>query len=403
MVIYLKTFTRTFKTNFVRLCVIIALAAISQAIISGIGVLAPRMRIAIALIDSAHPNHLEYLNFLATGIQRISYVFPALFIVVTALVVYMTITRLVESERPLIGCFITQGYSRKQVIFKYMVFTFTGCLIGCILGLVLGYFAISPVLYPAIARQLSLPATSNLFPHFGLYSSILLLFFTLAVTFLASFKTVKEKPLNLFLPKTPKAGRKTFLESVPFVWNKLKFKHKSTLRNVFRFKVRLSMTVFSMLFSTTLVFCGISLAVSLRQTNPELIDLIENISTVLVIAAILLNTLVVYNITNINIEERKREIATLMVLGYKNAEVAGYIFREIFILTVFGVALGLPAGTGAMFLMFDYLRFGGMEHVAWYTWVVTAALAFSSLGLANLLLYKKLVSTDMNASLKTNE
>ena len=400
---YLKTVARTFKENIVRLCVIIALIAISTAIVTGLGALAPRLRRAAESLAEATPQRLGYIDFIADGIERISFVFPVFFVIVAALVVYMTVTRLVESERQQTGCLKTLGYSRLHIMAKYLCFVFTGCVAGCVIGIISGYYIVSPVLFAAVKNGLNVPNSGNIFPEIGLYAALFILFFTLAVTAFAAFRTAREKPANLFSGKAPKAGGKILLERIPFFWNVLKFKYKSTLRNIFRYKVRFFITVFSMLLSTALVFCGLALFFAMRQTNPDLNNTIQSISTIVVLAAVLLNTLVVYNITNINIEERKREIATLMVLGYRNIEVTGYVFREIFLLTVLGGLIGLPVGYGVMTFVFDYLRFGGIEHVKWYVWLITAVLALVSLALADLLLFRKLLKTDMHGSLKTNE
>ena len=163
------------------------------------------------------------------------------------------------------------------------------------------------------------------------------------------------------------------------------------------------MTVFSMAFSTALVFCGMALAFSLEHAAPEMMDSIRPISTIIVLAAIFLNAMVIYNITSINIDERKREIATLKVLGYKNVEVCGYVFREIFLLTIIGVAAGLPIGFATMGFFFDYLEFGGTEYIYWYVWLITTILSFTALALADLLLFRKIHQIDMNTSLKVVE
>jgi len=113
--------------------------------------------------------------------------------------------------------------------------------------------------------------------------------------------------------------------------------------------------------------------------------------------------MVIYNITNINIDERKREIATLKVLGYRPLEVCGYVFREIFLLTIIGVAFGLPAGYFVMDFFFQYLEFGGIQYVNWYVWIITLVLSFVSLAMADLLLFKKIHKIDMNTSLKVVE
>jgi len=168
--------------------------------------------------------------------------------------------------------------------------------------------------------------------------------------------------------------------------------------------MRFFVTIFTVIFATALVFCGMGLSFGLQYTTtPEIMETIRPISSVIVIAAVILNALVIYNITNINIEERRREIATLRVLGYHSGEVSSYIFREIFILTLVGIIIGLPVGYHFMDYIFSYLGFGDIEFVGWFVWLIVAILSFSSLAIANLLLFRKIQSIDMNSSLKIAE
>jgi putative ABC transport system permease protein len=397
---YLKTLTRTFKANFVRLCVITGLTAISMAIVTGIGVLAPRIRNAVDLAVGVPPESLGYANFIADGVERISFAFPVFFVIVAMLVVYMTVTRLIESERAQTGCFVTLGYSRGHIVFRYLCFVLAGVALGCVLGILLGFYVVSPILFDAIKEFFHLPAAANIFPYFGIGTSGIMLGFAFIITFWSAWRAASVTPAAIMQGKSPVAGGRILFEKMPFFWNRLPDKYKSTMRNIFRYKVRFFLTVFSVLLGTALVFCGLALAFALDKTDPTLNDTIRPISAIIVVAAILLNLLVVYNITNINIEERKREIATLMVLGYRNFEITGYIFREIFVLTLLGVVIGVPAGYGIMYFLFDYLKFGGIQYVDWYVWFITAGFALMSLAIVDLLLFRKIHKTDMNGALK---
>ena len=128
--------------------------------------------------------------------------------------------------------------------------------------------------------------------------------------------------------------------------------------------------------------------------------------TVLVISAGGLAAIVLYNLTNINIDERRREIATLRVLGYRKGEVAGYIYRESAILTLFGALLGLLLG----FLLHIFITsrvnsvsmmlgraIGGLS----YLWAFLLTVAFAAVVYAFMLI--KLNRINMADSLKSNE
>ena len=379
--------------------------------VTGIGSVADRVREATAILRArgetmsprGGPVPLEFIEMQAEGIERISMVFPLFFIAVTGLVVFMTITRMIESERGQIGTLKTLGYRQDQIVAKYVFFTLIASVIGVALGIVVGHFGVAEVIVRSITNNYGIPHVSGSTPFVGLVSVLTLIGFCLAVTGFTALHTVRQNPAKLLVGKAPKIGGKILLERIPFLWKPLPFRYKSSLRNIFRYRVRFFMTVFSMAFSTALVFCGIALAFSLEHAAPEMMDSIRPISTIIVLAAIFLNAMVIYNITSINIDERNREIATLKVLGYKNFEVCGYVFREIFLLTIIGVAAGLPIGFLAMGFFFDYLQFGGTQYIYWYVWFITTVLSFTALALADLLLFRKIHKIDMNTSLKVVE
>ena len=198
-----------------------------------------------------------------------------------------------------------------------------------------------------------------------------------------------------------KKGKKVLLERVKFLWNRLSFKYKSTLRNIFLFKSRFFMTVLSVIGATVLVFAGFGL-LDCTQNIENGISLVT-VSIALIAFSALLCALVIYNITNINVSERNREIATLMVLGYKNNEVTGYIFREIYIMSAIGAILGLPLGILFLQFVFYLIDFGSLSEIHWWTYLIAPIVTMLFSFLSTFFLYRKIVKTDMNASLKILE
>ena len=402
---YLTVVIRIVSKNLLRLLVIVALTAVSTALVTGIGTLGPRMHSAIdAQIEAgANPMMLALVRGTADGIERIAAVFPTLFSLVVALVVFMTITRLVESERSQIGCLKSLGYSHHQIVNSYIPFTAFGCVLGSGIGLALGYWFVGPLIYAIIKDNFNLSDGDPIIPWIGIITAVGLIALMMLITIIAANTTARTKPTLLFVRKPPPAGRKLFLERFPVIWSRISYRHKSTIRNIVRYRIRFVLTVFSMLLSTVIVYAGLALRTAISESQPELDDTMGPIALLLIVAAICINTLVVYNITNINIEERIREIATLKVLGYRPLEVAGYVFREIAWLALIGMLLGLPAGWFLMGFIFDFLEFGGLEYVANWVWAATLGLSLATLLLADALLYRRLVGVDMNTSLKTIE
>ena len=168
------------------------------------------------------------------------------------------------------------------------------------------------------------------------------------------------------------------------------------------------MTVISVAGSTALVFAGFGLY-DLSQ-HPEATGLpggmaesFALISFVVILFAAALCVLVVYNLTNMNIGERKREIATLKVLGYRAGEVAGYIYREVFIMALLGIVFGIPLGYGLLYFVFAYMDFGTMSVVQWQSYLYSVLLVVVFVALVDLLLARKIRKIDMNSSLKSVE
>ena len=132
-------------------------------------------------------------------------------------------------------------------------------------------------------------------------------------------------------------------------------------------------------------------------------DSFSLISVVIIAFAAILCILVIFNITNMNIGERKREIATLRVLGYQQSEVSLYIYREINITTMLGVLLGIPLGYLLLNFLFEFLEFGNIKNVNWYYYGITVVMSVVFVLVAEILLNKKIHKVAMNGSLKSNE
>lgn len=337
----------------------------------------------------------------AKKVGLISIVFAAFFILVTMLVVYSNMSRLFDEERGRIACLKTLGYSNFAVIFKYLLFVLLGTAIGGLLAIPV-VIAVTSLLYTAFGKRFAMPpfpSTPNLVYYAVAF--VLIVVGMIFLTYYTGMKLSKSKPVSLLTPKAPKAGKRVILERITPIWNRLSFKYKSTVRNVLLFKSRFLMTVISIMGSTVLVFAGLGLMdCSFKGSGTAAI---LGIAAVLVVFSAALCGLVIYNLTDINVSERRREIATLMVLGYHDREVGGYIFREIYIMSAIGAVLGVPAGVGFMAFLFSMIKFGSIGDINWWTYMLAPAVTMFFAFLSTLLLRRKILKTDMNASLKTLE
>ena len=338
----------------------------------------------------------------ADKVMDIGLVLMVAFLFVTALVVLSNMTRLMEEERPQIACLKTLGYNNFKIIFKYFLFAMLATGIGgggsYFVGLGLAYLICYVFNYsfsmPPISSQIALP--------FFLIVLSVIIITTLGATFIAGVKMTGETPAELLRPKPPRAGKKVFLERIPIIWNRFSFKYKSTMRNVLRYLPRFIMTVVSVAVSTALVLAGFALldiCIFGGLNAPS----VMGIAFVVIVFAGLLTAVVIYTLTNINISERNRELATLKVLGYHDKEVSGYIYREVYIDTAVGILFGYPLSTLIMMLLFYIMGMGTIGGVTWFWWLAAPFIVFLFTYIVTLMLKPKIRKIDMNESLKAIE
>ena len=145
---------------------------------------------------------------------------------------------------------------------------------------------------------------------------------------------------------------------------------------------------------------------SLQKNFKDMIKSISYIVVVLVISAACLAFVVLYNLSNVNISERKREIATIKVLGFTRKEVDAYINRETILLTIFGSLIGLGIGVGLHHLIMnlaemDDIMFG--RTINSISYVISFVMTIGFNAIINLFMHRKLNKIQMVESLKAVE
>ena len=134
-------------------------------------------------------------------------------------------TRMVDEERSQVACLETLGYSAFKIIFKYLLFAFIATSIGGFFAYFVG-FGISWLVYVVFGYSFFMPAmTAFTAPIFYVISLAAIIIGTLVATGISGVHMTREAPANLLRPKAPKAGRKVFLEKIPFIWNRPSFKY----------------------------------------------------------------------------------------------------------------------------------------------------------------------------------
>ena len=335
----------------------------------------------------------------ADKVRGIGNILMLIFIAVSLLVVLSSMMRLMEEERAQIACLKTIGYFPSMIVIKYILFALVALVVGCGVGFFVGY-GVSWLMCYVFSYGYDMPPISIVVKPIYYFLSIgVISIITLVAIFILGMHMTDDSPANLLRQKPPKKGKRVILENIPFIWNKLSFKYKSSLRNVLRYKMRFFMMLVSVAVSTGLVFAGLALLDMCLFDDfgsPSIIG----ISIVVVVFAGLLTAVVINTLTTINISERNREIATLMVLGYLDSEVCGYIYREIYISTLIGILFGYPTGIGLATLIFKTIGFGTVSGVSWFMWLFTPLIVFGFTIIVTLLLRPKIIKTKMNESLK---
>ncbi len=342
-------------------------------------------------------------------VEIIAFLFPFFFILVCALVNSITISRLIEDERKIIATYVSLGVRKGKIVFKYLLFTFCSTFLGGLIGILLGMWIIPVVVLPAYDAVFVMNSLSfSLISPYGIFSAIAVVLVAMAVTLFSSLSSLKETPSSLMKNKSPKPGKKIWLQSIPFLWKPLSFKYKSSLRNIFRQKKNLILTSLSIIGATLLVFIGFALLdVSNSLVNDPLFGSVASsmglISLVIILFALSMGIVVIYSLANMNVLERQRELATLKVLGYHDSECLFYCFREIIMVCTFACILGLPISALIVAFVFDYLEFGSIWDVRWTSYLYSFLVIVMMSVVINLLLYPKIKKIDMNDSLKTLE
>lgn len=356
----------------------------------------------VAFVTLAENYSFKSLYSYADKISGLSIVLMAAFACITALVVLSNVTRLIDEERAQTACLISLGYSAAGIILKYVLFVLTATAVGGFAAYFVGV-GLCSFIYLVFDYSFVMPPESAVFGvTFFIITLAIIVLAAVAATIRAGLKTAGETPADLLKPKSPASGRKVIIEKIPFIWNRLSFKYKSTARNVLRYRNRFIMTVVAVAGSMGLVMAGLAL-LDMCLFGDFGNASIAWLAVVIVVFAALLTLTAIYTITNISISERTREIATLMVLGYYDGEVSGYIYREIYIDAVVGIIFGYGVGAVLMSIIFAIMGFGSLGGVSWYVWLVSPVAVLFFTFLVTLILRKRIISIDMNASLKALE
>ncbi|MGN0377711.1 MAG: FtsX-like permease family protein [Suilimivivens sp.] len=209
-------------------------------------------------------------------VAGIADLFPVFFFMVAALVCITTMNRMVEEQRTQIGVLKALGYTERAIMGRFMFYSGSAALIGCAAGYVGGTIAFPKVIWTAYSIMYNMPGLLYRFDgELAILSVIVSLFCSIGATWFSCRYELLETAANLMRPKAPKAGKRVFLEKVPFIWKRLKFLQKVSVRNIVRYKKRFFMMVIGISGCTALLVTGLGLKDSVTGLASQQFDGIQ--------------------------------------------------------------------------------------------------------------------------------
>lgn len=243
--------------------------------------------------DTGFSSFIDSIN----SMNNIATLFPIIFYLVAILISSTSMSRMVEEERGDIGTLKALGYSNLRIINKYIAYSLLSTVLGGIIGMFIGFILIPTVVWENYSIIYYLP---EFYPKlrfsYGILGTVIAVICITGSTVHSAYKELRDEPSSLMRPKAPKIGKKVILEKIPFIWKRLNFSSKTTVRNVFRYKKRALMTIIGISGCTALILAGFGLrdsikdiaeyqygrvfeydlVVSLNKEDEELVNLVKN-------------------------------------------------------------------------------------------------------------------------------
>lgn len=198
------------------------------------------------------------------SIAAVGNVFPVVLYLVAALVTFTTMARFVDEERTQSGLLKALGYTNRQIMAKFILYGLAAGLVGTIVGIIAGNLLLSPLISNIITQTTVIgPAKLHFYPLWTGLALLLSLASSVLPAYLVARRELTEKPAQLLLPKPPVTGSSIWLEKWSAIWSRLSFTHKVTARNIFRYKLRMLMTIFGVAGTVALLFGGLGIRSSI--------------------------------------------------------------------------------------------------------------------------------------------
>lgn len=213
-------------------------------------------------------NNQAYSDFIdaTEGVSKIGDVFPVIFYIIAILISLISMMRMVEEDRQELGTLKALGFGNFKIILKYIIFSLLATIIGGLIGMAIGFKLLPNIIWEIYTMLFTVPnfvAEFNL--EYGLIGLIIGVICICGSSILVACRQLKQMPSVLMRPKSPKMGKKILLEKWKFFWSKLNFSNKIVVRNLFRYKMRVIVTVIGISGCTALILAGFGLKDSISN------------------------------------------------------------------------------------------------------------------------------------------
>lgn len=242
--------------------------------------------------DNGYSNYIDDGN----SVSNLSKVFPSIFFVVAVLISLISMSRMVEDDRINIGTLKSLGFKNRHIRKKYLLYSGIATILGGIIGSLLGFFLLPRYIWSIYKILFDVPKFKYDYNPINIIIGIAISFICICGTTLLTIrKVVKEKPSDLMRPKAPENGKRVILEKIPLIWNRIKFSNKITIRNLFRYRKRVFMTIVGILGCTALMLAGFGIRNSVVSIPNKQYNEIFNFDEMIYLTGNDINTNEIFN------------------------------------------------------------------------------------------------------------
>ncbi|PJI09449.1 MULTISPECIES: ABC transporter permease [Clostridium] len=196
-------------------------------------------------------------------------VIPLIFFIVAAITTFLTISRIVDSQRNQIGIMKALGIKNSTIILHYIEYSILVGILGSIIGSILGIIIVPQI--GSTNNQYSLPNYKTSIDFISIIPTVLLsIFFGVIASYLSCIKILKECAAQAMRPKPPKKSKRIFIERFAFIWKRLSYGNKIILRNIFLTKKRALCSSISIIICVILLIISFGYETSMRYVTKQL-------------------------------------------------------------------------------------------------------------------------------------